>query len=51
MTPDDLPDIDFRAFYLERGTIEEYRAAIAECVYAVLEGAGYAFSDEDEYYS
>jgi hypothetical protein len=51
MTPDDLPDIDFRAFYLERGTIEEYRAAIAECVYAVLEGAGYPFSDEDEYYS
>jgi hypothetical protein len=51
LTPDDLPDIDFRAFYPESGTIEDYRAAIAECVYAVLEGAGYPFADEDEYYA
>lgn len=47
LTPDDLPDIDFRAFYPESGTISDYRAAVADCVMAVLEGAGYPLLDEE----
>ena len=48
LTPDDLPDVDFRGFYPgERATFGDYRSAIAECALAVLDEAGYPFSDED----
>lgn len=48
LTPDDLPDVDFRGFYPgERATFGDYRNAIAECALAVLDEAGYPFSDED----
>jgi hypothetical protein len=48
LTPDDLPDVDFRGFYPgERATFGDYRHAIAECALSVLESAGYPLGDED----
>jgi hypothetical protein len=48
LSPDDLPDVDFRGFYPgERATFGVYKAAIADCVIALLEEAGYPLEDED----
>ena len=48
LTPDDLPDVDFRGFYPgEKATIGDYRNAIAECALAVLDEAGYPLSNEE----
>ena len=48
LTPDDLPDVDFRGFYPgEKATLDDYRNAIAECALAVLDEAGYPLGNED----
>lgn len=48
LSADDLPDIDFVGFYPgERATFGVYKAAIADCVIALLEESGYPLEDED----
>ena len=49
LSADDLPDVDFQAYYPgESAQVGVYRAAIRDCVEAVLESAGYPLSEEGE---